>query len=66
MSVETTTETVDFECKEDRRTAHLLLEWQPTKGERRLTGVHCDNPRLASLEQWECRWSCWRKLEKDR
>ena len=64
MSEKIITESVDFECLEEKRTAHLLLEWTVTDGVRRLTGVQCDNPRFADLEPWQCSWTCWRRIEE--
>jgi hypothetical protein len=57
------TESLDLECAEEQRSAHLLVEWSIHGGARELVGIHCDNPRLASLEPWDCRWSCWARVE---
>ena len=64
MSHETVTETLELDCAEEERRAHLLVEWTVTDGERRLTGVQCDNPRFADLAPWQCSWSCWRRIEQ--
>ena len=65
MSDERIVRTLEFECLEENRTAHVITEWRKVDGEHRLVGVQCDNPRLASLDDWECRWSCWRRIEHE-
>jgi hypothetical protein len=64
MSDERVHQVVEFECLEEGRTAQLHLEWEQALGTRRLVGVHCDNPKLASLDNWQCSWSCWKKVEE--
>jgi hypothetical protein len=63
MSDETTFETLEYDCPEEHRRAHLLLEWQEREGRRVLKGVQCDNPRLGALDNWECRWTCVQQVE---
>jgi hypothetical protein len=65
MNDETVTETLNIYCPEEARTAHLLVEWRRGASGRELIGIHCDNPRLAMLEPWDCRWSCWEKVEEE-
>lgn len=65
MTEERSVEMVEFECAEEGRTAHLQLEWQEELGTRRLVGVQCDNPKLQSLDNWECGWSCWQRVEDE-
>jgi hypothetical protein len=62
MSDETTIRAVDFECREEGRTAHLLLQWRREYGARQLVGVQCDNPKLQGLDDWHCGWSCWERI----
>ena len=58
----TTTETLEIHCDEENRRARLIVEWSTSGEERELVGVQCDNPRLASLQPWDCHWSCWKKI----
>jgi len=63
MSHDSWFETIEHECAEEGRTAHLVVEWEERDGQKRVKGVQCDNPRLATLDNWECCWSCWSQLE---
>jgi hypothetical protein len=33
-----------------------------SKGGRTVVGIQCDNPKLSSLDNWQCCWSCWQKV----
>ncbi len=58
MTADKKTEVVEHPCREEGRVAHLLVESVVVDGERTVTGVHCDNPKLQTLDQWQCEWSC--------
>ncbi len=64
MSDETTHQTVDIFCAEEQRTAHLLVELRRSEEGRQVVGIECDNPRLADHHRFECRWSCWSRVEE--
>lgn len=57
-------EIVEHECREQGRTARLLVESEEKDGRRRVTGVECDNPKLQTLEPWDCDWSCMDEVEE--
>ena len=65
MSEKKTVETIELECSEEQRTARLMIEWTEEDGTRKLTGVQCDNPRLQTLDNWQCEWSCWEKVKRE-
>ena len=58
-------ETRRVECPEEGRTAELLIEWREENGQAVVHSVTCDNPKLAGLDNWDCCWSCWKKLDQD-
>ncbi len=62
MSDERTIEAIEFECAEEGRTARLLVEVRHELGARTLVGIQCDNPKLSSLDNWQCHWSCWKRV----
>jgi|GEM_PF-2087614 len=62
MSDERTVEMIEFECAEEGRTARLLVELKQELGTRTVVGIQCDNPKLSSLDNWQCCWSCWQKV----
>ncbi len=64
--VKTVTETLEIDCAEEGRRARLLVEWSSSGEDRELVSVQCDNPKLASLEPWDCHWSCWKKVAAGR
>jgi hypothetical protein len=51
-------------CPEEDRTADLMIEWREENGKEVLNSVHCDNPRLADLDNWDCRWTCMETLKE--
>lgn len=51
-------------CPEGKHTANLLIEWSQEGGQPVLKGISCDNPRLSDLDNWDCRWSCWEKIQR--
>jgi hypothetical protein len=55
-------ETRQIECPEEECRTNLLLTWDDSGARPLLRGVHCDNPRLRDLDNWECRWSCWDRI----
>ena len=56
-------ETHTMTCPEDPdRTASLLVEWDDEQDEPILKSISCDNPRLADIDNWDCKWSCWEKI----
>lgn len=63
MSQHTVVETIEMECAEEGRVARLLVQWRELDGERVLHSVQCDNPKFAQLEEWDCHWSCWKRVE---
>jgi hypothetical protein len=62
MCDERTIEAIEFECAEEGRTARLLVEVRHELGARTLVGIQCDNPKLSSLDNWDCCWSCWDRV----
>jgi hypothetical protein len=58
-------ETREFDCPEGEGVAHVLIEWAEKDGRPVVKGISCDNPRLSDLDNWDCKWSCWKKIEKD-
>lgn len=64
MSEQAIIETIDLECNEQGRTAHLLVEWTSSRQGRQLVAVQCDNPRFASLVPWDCGWACWSRVQE--
>jgi len=52
-------------CPEGDHEARLLLRWG-RQGRDALEGIICDNPRFAGLDNWDCEWSCWEKVEAQR
>ena len=53
-----------IKCDETQREANLLIEVCKEKGKEVVKSVSCDNPRLADLNNWDCKWSCWNKALK--
>jgi hypothetical protein len=53
-----------FRCPDEDRDAQLLIEWREEDGKEVIASVHCDNPRLSDLDNWDCRWTCMEALEK--
>jgi len=53
-----------FRCREENRIAELTIEWRQETGKEVIESVHCDNPRLRDLDNWDCRWTCLDALEK--
>ena len=64
MADETSFQTMEIQCQEERRTARLLVEWRHQHGRRTVVGIQCDNPRFYDLEPWQCHWSCWEAVER--
>jgi hypothetical protein len=62
MSDERTVEAIEFECAEEGRTARLLVEVKHELGTRTVVGIQCDHPKLSTLDDWQCCWSCWEKV----
>ncbi len=54
--------TLRVKCPEGNYEARLLLEWD-AGGNKVLKGISCDNPKFAGLDNWDCKWSCWQKME---
>jgi hypothetical protein len=52
-----------IDCPEQTHVASLVIEWD--HGDRRavIKSICCDNPRFHDLNNWDCQWSCWEKLE---
>ena len=55
-----------IECPEEKREARLLIEWRKVEGKDVLNSISCDNPLLAGLDNWDCKWSCWDKIRESR
>ncbi|MFC2173076.1 hypothetical protein ACFLU6_10660 [Acidobacteriota bacterium] len=55
-----------IQCQEENRLANLLIEWCEENGGEVLNSVSCDNPKLAGLDNWECKWSCWKQILEDK
>ena len=53
-----------FECREQKRTAGLVIEWEKSAGRAKIKSICCDNPRFYDLNNWDCKWSCWERIEK--
>jgi hypothetical protein len=53
-----------FRCPDEDRIAELMIEWRQEDGKEVIASVHCDNPRLRDLDNWDCRWTCLDALEK--
>jgi len=51
-------------CKEADRETTLLIEWRYSGKRRTLHGISCDNPRLHDIDNWDCKWSCWKRITK--
>jgi len=56
--------TKKIKCPEVKRDAELLVELQEENGEDVVKSINCDNPRLADLDNWDCQWSCWDKVDE--
>ena len=63
MTEKSRLETRKFHCVESEREANLSIEWIECGGKERIQSVSCDNPKLADLDNWDCRWTCWREIE---
>ena len=55
-----------IECRETKREFGVLLAWRREGKVEVLNGVFCDNPRLGALDNWDCRWSCWKVIVRER
>jgi len=64
MDGKTLREERTFECQDEKRTAKLLIEWQEEDGKKVLRSVSCDHPRLKDIDNWDCHWTCWEKVQK--
>lgn len=53
-----------FRCPDEDRIADLMIEWREKDGREVIASVHCDNPRLRDLDNWDCRWTCLDALEE--
>jgi hypothetical protein len=53
-----------FRCREEDRIAELTIQWRREGGKEIIDSVHCDNPRLRDLDNWDCRWTCMDALEE--
>jgi hypothetical protein len=53
-----------FKCPDEDRVADLTIEWRQERGKEIIESVHCDNPRLRDIDNWDCRWTCLEALEK--
>ena len=53
-----------LKCPEGDYEAELLVELRDEKGEEAVRSIQCNNPRLAGLDNWDCKWSCWEKLRE--
>jgi hypothetical protein len=58
-------ETRRVKCPEGEGTAELLVEWSEEGGQPVLRSVSCENPRLADIDNWDCKWSCWERLQAE-
>ncbi len=65
MSEEETLEVVNFTCREEQRTARLMVRVQCNGDEKKVVGIECDNPKFHSLENWECSWPCWQAVQAE-
>jgi hypothetical protein len=65
MGGKTVREERSFECRDEQRTAKLLVEWQEKDGERVLKSVSCDHPRFGDIDNWDCHWTCWEAVKKN-
>ena len=54
-----------FNCRQAKRTAKLLIEWQEMDGRRVIKSMSCDNPKLSDLDNWDCHWSCWEAVQEE-
>ncbi len=54
----------EFDCREQKRAAGLVIEWENRGGRDVIKSICCDNPKFYDLNNWDCRWSCWDKLER--
>jgi hypothetical protein len=64
MESKTRRESRKFRCPDENRVADLMIEWRRKEGKEVVESVHCDNPRLRDLDNWDCRWTCLDALEK--
>jgi hypothetical protein len=64
MGGNTTREVRTFECRDEKRKAKLLIEWQEQDGKKVLRSLSCDHPRLGDIDNWDCRWTCWEAVRK--
>ena len=53
----------NIQCPEESRRAQVVLEFQAQDKPYLLKSIHCDNPKLQDLNNWNCTWSCWEKIE---
>jgi hypothetical protein len=65
MEIQVRRERRQIRCPEGDRVTHLLLSWQEEGEGLALCGIHCDDPRLRDLDNWECRWSCWEQIASE-
>jgi len=63
MKHKTRWETRKIQCPEEKRNAKLFIEWHLSDGTEKVNSVRCDNPKLADLDNWDCCWTCWEKIE---
>ena len=54
------------QCPEEKREAHLLVEWRKTEDQEVLNSISCDHPKLLQFDNWDCGWSCWKKISSKR
>ena len=53
-----------MKCPEGDYKAELLVELWQEEGDEMVKSIHCNNPRLSGLDNWDCRWSCWEKIQE--
>lgn len=53
-------------CKDTRGKSNLLVEWEEKDGREVVHAIHCDNPQLGDFHLWDCEWSCWEKIAKEK
>jgi hypothetical protein len=54
-----------FRCPEESRIAELMVEWRREGDREVIASIHCDNPKLRDLDNWDCRWTCLNALEAE-
>ncbi len=65
MEKEPCWETRQMKCPEGEHMATLLIEWADTDGQPTIRSIECDNPLLSGIDNWDCQWQCWEKIQAE-